>query len=402
MKRLLAILCVIITLHLVLSGFVQAAPLKVYVQWATNPPQDWQQTDCQAWSDLPKRPVPAVGRGQRGDDLDSPGWIAAINVVGTIVRGWDHYALEPDGEGCRVTGWNDDVEDFSMPWAEVALFLPPARDPKIGGRYNTRNYFKRYSDNQANERPGADFHPWSEFVKPRDDSVVRHGVYIPDDLWLLHQQRWPDHGWREWTDGIPAESIKDGLIAHALPEHSGHSVTRFLRDGLQANGAHTASDEFSIQSTAGAGETTSENVSVGTDELAVMWTLNEEAGGTWESNAAISFELSVGDSTASGGFLTVGGSAGHAACVNTGLTADTETDTQNESAFTMDAGIKAATFTTSWTSCNTTDKFEALLAVSCAADHGNCGLTWVYDSDSVLTVPYPAAAAIPKRRMLKM
>ncbi len=390
-------------LLLLLLTLPTAAQVKVYVQFARNPVQDWVKTDCAAWKDLPHRPTPSVGRGQRGDDLDSDGWIAAINIVGTIVRGWDNYALEPDGEGCRVTGWNDDPEDFPMPWAEVGVFLPPARDPKIGGGYNTRNFYVRYGDNPIHERPGAEFHPWSEFSPPKNKSVIRHGVWITDELWKKHQQRWPEHGWREWTEGLPAKDVVNGLIIRDPPRHSGHSVTRFLRDTLQASGAHAASDELAMASTAGASETTSENVSVGTDELAVMWTLNEEAGGTWESNATVKFELSVGDSTASGGFLTVGGSAGHAACVNTGLTADTEVHTQNEGPFTMDAGIETATFTTTWTTCNTTDKFEALLAISCAADHGNCGLTWVYSSTSEVTVPYPAVAvAVPKRRTVIM
>lgn len=368
-------------------------PMKVYVQFARNPVQDWVKTDCAAWKDLPSREIPRDGRDSTlDDDLSTDGWISAVLILGTIIRGWDHYALEVDGEGCRVTGWNDDVEDFPAPWAEIGVFLPPARDPKIGGRYNTRNFFKRYGSLEIHERPGAhEYHPWDEFVPPADQSVIRHGVSVSNELWQLHRERWTEHVWREWTEGLPEEDVENGLIARLLPSHSGHSVTRFLRDTLLATGVHAASDEMAMASVAGAGETSSENISVGTDELAVVWTLDEEAGGTWESDAVVNFELSTGDATASGGFLTVGGSAGHAACVNTGLTADTETDTQNESAFTMDAGIKNATFTTSWTTCNTTDKFEALLAVSCAADHGNCSLTWVYDADSEVTVPYPAA-----------
>ena len=396
MRFLLLLLLLLLTLP-------AKAQMKVYVQFARNPVQDWIKTDCAAWKDLPYREIPRDGRdSQLDDDLDTDGWISAVLILGTIIRGWDHYALEVDGEGCRVTGWNDDPEDFPVPWAEVGVFLPPARDPKIGGRYNTRNFYKRYISLKMHERPGAqEFHPWSEFSPPADESVIRHGVTVSNELWQLHRKRWTEHVWREWTEGLPAEDIVDGLIVRDSPSHSGHSVTRFLVVGAQANGVHAASDELAMSSSAGAGETISENVSVGTDELTTVWTLNEEAGGTWESNAAVSFELSVGDATGSGGFLSVGGSDGHAACVNTGLTTDTEVHTQNEGAFTMDAGIKPATFTTTWSTCNTTDKFEALLAVSCDPDHGNCSLTWVFDSSSEVTVPYPAAAAVtPKRRII--
>jgi hypothetical protein len=386
---------------LVVPLFAQGEPLKVYVQWATNPVGDWQQTDCAAWADLPKKPVPAKGRGQRDDDLGEDGWIMALNVVGTIIKGWDHYALEPDGVGCRVVLWNDDSEDFPLPWAEEWLFLPPARDSKIEGRYNTRNFFRRYSNDTRHKRPSGEFHPWAEFIPP-DESLVRHGAWVSDGLWQRHQTRWSEHDWREWIEGLPAEDIENGRIVREPPRHSAHSVTRFLRDSLQANAAHTAADELAMLSAAGAGETTSENTPVGTDELAVMWTLDEEAGGTWENNAEVRFELSVGDSTADGGFMTVGSSDGHMACVNTGLTSDTEIHTQAGGVFQMTAGVKIASYVGTWTTCNTTDKFEALLAVTCAADHGQCSLTWVYDSDSVVTVPYPAAAAAtPKRRMIE-
>lgn len=366
-------------------------PMKVLIQWATNPAQDWVETDCSAWATLPAKPVPAAGRGLRDDDLGDDGWIMAVMVMGTVIHSYDHYALEPAPEdGCKVTVWNDDTEDFSEPYGEVWTFLPAAQDPDIGGRYNTRNWAAVYSDTAGKERPSMEFHPWSEFNIP-SASVIIHGVWVSNDLYLSHQETRQLHSWREW-DAVEMVTLEPR-------GHIGHSVTRFLRDTLLATGVHVAGNEMAMASVAGAGETSSENVAAGTDELAVVWTLNEEAGGTWESDATVIFELSVGDTNSTGGFLAVGGSTGHAACVNTGLTADTETAAQNESAFLMDAGIKTATFTTSWTTCNTTDKFEALLAAGCTAPHGNCSLTWVYDTDSEVTVPYPAAVAGERRKV---
>ncbi len=387
-------------------------PMKVYVQWATNPARDWQQTDCASWPSLLKKSVPAQGRGQRDDDLGDGGWVMALMVVGTVVQGYDHYVLQPvPNGGCRVSVWNDDPEDFPQPYGEVWTFLPPARDPALDGRYNTRNWGIVYSDSEERRRDSMEFHPWREFLIPSTDvtvgqpasqyeRIVRHGVWVSDRLFLEHLEVRNLHSWREWTEGLPSEDVVDGLIKREPARHSGHSVTRFLRDDAQVSGVHVASDELQMLSTAGGGETTSENVAAGADELAVMWTLNEEAGGAWENNATIVFELSTGTTDANGGFLSVGvGSDGHMACVNTGLTSDTEVHTQAQPAFTLDAGIETATFTGTWSTCNTTDKFEALLAVQCTAAHGNCSLTWIYDTDSSVTVPYPsAAAAVPKRR----
>jgi len=390
----------LIAVLMFLASFSNAQePMKVYVQWAQQQPQDWIETDCQSWSSLPKRPVPIAIGGQ--DDIQ--GWIVTVLVMGTALQGWDHYALVPaTGDGCEVTVWNDDPTDFPEPWGQVWTFLPAAKDDLLAGAYNTRNWGVVYSDTVNKKRLDLEFHPWGEFIKP-EDSAVRHGVWLPDELFADHLLVQSYHSWREWTGGVPVEDVVGGEIKHSSTDHRGHSVTRFLRDGAQANGAHVASDEIEMLSAAGAGETVLESVAAGTDELTTVWTLNEEAGGTWESNATVVFELSVGTTDATGGFLTQGGSDGHAACVNTGLTADTETDTQNEGQFTMDAGIKTATFTTTWSSCNTTDKFEALLAVDCTAAHGNCSLTWIFDSDSQVTVPYPAVGAvIPKRRMIKL
>ena len=385
----IASLCVCLLFPL--NGLAQT-PMRVLIQWATNPAQDWVETDCSAWATLSKKPIPAAGRGLRDDDLGDDGWIMAVMVMGTVIQSYDHYALEPAPEdGCKVTVWNDDTEDFSEPYGEVWTFLPAAQDSDIGGRYNTRNWAAVYSDSSDKRRDSMEFHPWSEFNVP-SAGVTRHGVWVSDVLYLSHQETRQLHSWREW-DAVEMMVLEPRA-------HTGHSVTRFLRDTLQASGVHVASDELAMNSVAGAGETSTESIAAGTDELAHMWTLNEEAGGTWENDATVIFEISTGDTNSSGGFLSVNGSAGHMACVNTGLTADTEVHTQAQAAFTLDAGIKTATFTGTWSTCNTTDKFEALLAAGCTAPHGNCALTWVYDSDSEVTVPYPAVAAVtPKRRM---
>ena len=104
--------------------------------------------------------------------------INAVLIVGTIVRGFDHYALEPDGAGCKVTGWNDDPETSANPFAEVWKYLPPARDAKLDGAYNTRLSLNVYVDTPRAEkvyscpgqRPGPD--GGMECV-PRDRDRIR-------------------------------------------------------------------------------------------------------------------------------------------------------------------------------------------------------------------------------------
>jgi hypothetical protein len=53
--------------------------------------------------------------------------------------------------------------------------------------------------------------PWSGFEPPAA-AVTRHGVWLPDDLYDAHEKAVSHRGWREWTEGVPAELVRDGVV----------------------------------------------------------------------------------------------------------------------------------------------------------------------------------------------
>lgn len=176
--------------------------MKIYVQWTQAEAGDWLEMDSHAWAAQARKPVP-----QGGEMIDdSEGWIYALNVQGVTFEAFDHYAIEPiPGNGCRVTVWQDDPEDFAPEemFAQVWEFLPPAPDERLGGRMNTRQSLtiyagnpSRYSQSDIMAEPAK---PLDEFVPPHEHA--RHGITVPEKQVQAHRAVRSPHGWREWIDG---------------------------------------------------------------------------------------------------------------------------------------------------------------------------------------------------------
>lgn len=189
--------------------------MKVLVQWATLTPGDWQEHDSAAWESLPAKPEP---RGGEAVD-DALGWVNRLNVQGVEFTG-DHYAVEHLRNGCRVICWDDDPADIPPDefCARVWTFRPLAPDPRIGGRYNTRQSQVVYAAPAAMARllRNAPYEntilvPWAEFVPP-PARLMRHGIWLSDDLYRRHGEALTPRGWREWTEGVPARHIRNGRV----------------------------------------------------------------------------------------------------------------------------------------------------------------------------------------------
>ena len=189
-----------------------AGNMKCYVQWAKANPQDWALTDAGLWlsSQTKADPVGDVSFAGLaiGDSLltNQPGWVFAVDVQGVIFEWYDHYLIEDltDGSlGTRVIAWRDDQILFPVGTrqADVAVFLPLAFDPRVGG-INTRQTFVLY-------REGAEYD--ARIGNPPENTIIlryedfappiagaKHGIYLSDAKWDEHQAARTLHGWRDW------------------------------------------------------------------------------------------------------------------------------------------------------------------------------------------------------------
>jgi hypothetical protein len=183
----------------------------VLVQWATDPPANWQSVNVdatgsasRAWRNLPSKPVPTGGETINAQT----GWVYDLNVQGVTFAGYDHYAVEPVDQGVRVTVWNDDPEDWPAGTRNAAVWtmLTPAMDARYG-QFNTRQGLTRYLEQGA---PAQYFlpaeaslgpvvvRPWSEFSPPAAN-ITRHGIWLSDELAANHVAAQALRGWRDWV-----------------------------------------------------------------------------------------------------------------------------------------------------------------------------------------------------------
>jgi len=167
--------------------------MKLLIQWATDPPADWVTYDLttrQQIGALPDKGVP-VG----GEVLDStPGWVAAINCQGVILRGFDHYGGDISGTGLVMAAWYDTGP------AVVWTFLIPKHDPLVAGP-NTDQLLTVYTDSPADwathrtTAGPAIVLPWASFPTP-GAQYSRHGIAHDE---IAHASARSLRGWQEWV-----------------------------------------------------------------------------------------------------------------------------------------------------------------------------------------------------------
>ena len=165
----------------------------------------------------------------------------------------------------------------------------------------------------------------------------------------------------------------------------------------EANGVHTATNETQLATTDPASTTTqpSNTLSSGSEEFGWLWTTpsTEPNEATWPDGVyQVILDANTADATLAFGLLNVGGTiAGHFGRVNTGLTADIDTKTQAQSAFTGAGSHTASVDTTgsSWGGSTASDRFECLVAIRRTTNHGNASQTFDIDNGTLSSASGP-------------
>lgn len=174
--------------------------MKIYVQWAKAAAEDWFAWDVTNNQQVRNAAKKAVPNGSSALD-NNPGWINAANCQGIEFSGYDHVAVEVvPGGGLRITGWEDDTEDFGdTRWATEWLLMPPAPDPALGGVVNTVQQRTIWATPDAAAWfPGVTVLPWEQFVLPPANQTF-HGIWLPQETFDAHRAVRSQHGWREWV-----------------------------------------------------------------------------------------------------------------------------------------------------------------------------------------------------------
>ena len=348
--------------------------MKTLVQSSLKTAADYLEIDSSEWGTLPKKRVPRGG--ETIDDV--PGWINLVNVMGMKWGGYDHYYVKdfPEselGEGAiKVTVWNDDPEDWlGMEHAAVWTINRLMPDPKEGGAYNTRMSCVRYCTEAWYQKAtrvqfpdktwgnirlmNTIFLPWEQFVPPTAN--VLHGIWLPNELLMDHENAMKRHGWREWTAGLPTEEIDQ--VRGCLRDQ--RAVGRYIRpDGtitfFQTNtnlavGGHAAdfekegnttdpSSTFTLQAT----------IATQSKEAAVVWTSQSGQPNVadWSSgNYRCRIDCSSLGADTIYGCLNLSGGAnealdGHLTVLQSDLSTHRENFAQVEPAFTV-VGLQTAT-----------------------------------------------------------
>ena len=368
--------------------------MKVLVQQSLGAPRDYVQIDSSAWGSLPFKPVPLGG--ERVDNAG--GWVFDLIVQGISFGGGDHYCVEDIADGgVRVTVWFDDPTDIVEAdfWAEVWELLPLAPDARLGGAINTRQSRVVYAQPAAIARRSAipientEYRPWSEFRPP---AQARHGIWLPQELLVDHEDIQTPHGWREWGEGgvVPSQRL---LGRYAKPEGT---ITYFLHDTVLATGVHVVEHEVEMEETdvAVPVNLTGASNAGGGIQTHVWTTLSGSPNDADWPSGDYRCQIDVNQimRVDSYGFRTLASVAGHFARVNTGLTADQETFEQIEAAFTG-TGIKLATTGTINPASGSADDRAEWVLVADATSESMAGSVRVScdDSDSFADGPWTAA-----------
>jgi len=198
--------------------------------------------------------------------------------------------------------------------------------------------------------------------------------------------------------GLSAEELDKNLKVKQQRAQGRFSLaegtrTYFGRDTTRFSGAHSATREDAFETTTGTAADQSVSVNNGVDLLG--WIFSTPSGEPSSANWPTGNYRCQLDVTVNGGndlgLLTLGGSDGHFARVNSGISADIETKTQTEAAFTG-TGLKLATTgSVSWSAGDSGDRFECLVAVLNPDAHGSNTTTLeLNESDDFADGPWAA------------
>jgi hypothetical protein len=370
--------------------------MKILVQWAQSTPTDWAAYDSSEWPLLAKRPEP-----KQNDAADaSPGWVNAICVQGVVFQA-DHYHVENFANGnVRVTTWNDDPDDWRTTeyHGREILFAPLQPDTRFGGAYNTKQTWVTYAADRAGwqaagKQGNTELREWAWFQAPQRD--VAHGIWLDDALNAQHEAARSLRGWREWTEGVPADQLDDGILGQQRKRGS-YNVPKGTRTYYNSDSNHSWTTHIAQQetdlllTTAAPGNKTASVDATGTLAFLAVTPTAEPNNAAWPTGTyryqidaiAVGADLTYG-------LLIQGTGLGHFARVNTGVTLDLETHVQDEGAFTG-TGLKLASYTGAWAAGSATDRFEILVAAVRVSGMGSQNLTLeLNETDDFVDGPWP-------------
>ncbi len=183
-----------------------------YVQWTLPVPRDWERFLIEHWQDLPKKPDPT------GDEIldDQPGHVFCLNVMGMVFKG-DHYsirALDDGTGGVRVLCWSDDLEDFPVGRRHGLVWCgyPPEIDSRIQ-EYNPATHctLQLYMEDeilaiQRSRGLTEEVLAWQDFPIPPESETL-HGLWVPNELALAHDDALTLRTWYQYPDGVPEEHL---------------------------------------------------------------------------------------------------------------------------------------------------------------------------------------------------
>lgn len=388
--------------------------MDVYYQMAlAHPLEDWGYCQSHEFQNLPSRPLPD------GTETinDAPGYVSAINIQGMIFSGYDHYSVVPIGDGeCRAVCWIDDDEGreaypFEQWYAREWIFRPLQPNMELGGAYTPKHSQIVYANSTIKDYyagigpvENTTVRDWSDFIPPSSQSI-RHGVWLSDELHGEHEVRRPMRRWEQWTSGLPDEEIVDGMLRNQKllgrwnpPDGT---KTYILRDVAAVTSIHaciTEDDEVEATlATATAGTVVSGNLSGGGNGFLACWSTStdEPDVGTWPTGDyrwVANIPTQGGD--ISYGLRSAGVSNGHFGRVNSALSSEVDTKDMVESLFTGSGPKTATTGSVTWSGTTQSDRFEALVAGTRAANHGNQSVTFdVNTSSDIVDGPWVADPA---------
>jgi hypothetical protein len=193
--------------------------MRVYLQWTRAHPQGWEvfdMTRTNDWRSLPQRDEPGPGvtglmpyqHPEFGEvwtpdpthpTADDPGYIYDMSVAGIEMSGADHISVDRDGARIALTRWNDDTEWLGDRYAQEFSFGMPVTDAERGvlqpdisltvwaeSAERRARYMGRYTGRPPARYP-VTVYGWDQWSAPGPANMVRHGIWLPDDLVAAHE-----------------------------------------------------------------------------------------------------------------------------------------------------------------------------------------------------------------------
>ncbi len=373
---------------------------KINVQWSKLDPDDRKEMDSDDWGDTPSKPVPT---GDEELDNDE-GWPCVVDCQGIKSAG-DHIAVENlEDDGVKIITWNDDDDDYPEgdKYAIEWTMLPLAPNPDKGDAIDTRQSRVIYAQTNVYDYYDAmmpientTLKTWADFILP-DAEITRHGIWMSDELFNDHKDKQSHKGWRNYGHHLDPKELKDGKVKDQRNQgrykKAEGTLTYYMRNQAEPTGIHGAVSETALNTNSGPTAPLASNVPTVGDTLthAFTTTPGEPGSADWPNGAyRAQLDVSSAGGSLTYGLKTIGGSAGHFATVDNGLTGDQETWTQDEATFSG-TGLKLATNTIDPASVDNTDRFEILIAAANSDSMMEQPLTLDGDNtDSFADGPWP-------------